>query len=70
MNIVDDFINKEICLYDGARLSPVENTLADLECPKCNSYFHYIDSMGADGYYYPREPKIGDFCLKNLEEKK
>jgi len=63
MNIVDDFIDKKICPYDGKELKRVKDTFGDLVCPKCKSYFRFIDSF-ATGYYFPRKPRKGDYCLK------
>jgi len=60
LNVIGDFINKDICPYCGRKLKNSTEQWCK-NCTKCESYFRFIDSPGPDGYYLPRELKKSDY---------
>ena len=61
LNLVDEFINKNICPYCGGQLL-WKNVFQVAECENCKSKFRFCDQPGPDSYYFPREMKETDYC--------
>ena len=69
LNVIGDFIDKDICPYCGKELTRKYPTNDfSVECKSCNSFFRWIDSPGPDGYYLPRELETNDYFYTVLRD--